>query len=282
VLFYLYGRAAEPRSVVLTQTQLLSFLEALISRNPPLPNDLNAALTNGRLFLFLGFGLHRWYLRILLHVLKVLRPNSRSVVFEFLAEGAAGSPNDAILFYRENFRVDVHHDNVCDFVRELRRRYVGSGSEPSLAEAPDTLLVPAPPPAPKVFICHANEDQQRARDVHDALKGAGLDPWLDKESLRGGDRWDALIESTIKGVDRFVVLNSQALTAKSLKTSYVNKEIKVALRAEDWRFRSFIIPVKIDDAPLLEQLGDYHAVDLTRQEGIRDLNRAIKRQERTA
>jgi len=114
------------------------------------------------------------------------------------------------------------------------------------------------------------------------LKRVGIDPWLDKESLRGGDRWDALIESTIKGVDRFVVLNSRALTAKSLTTSYVNKEIKVALRAEDLRFRRFIIPVKIDDAPLLEQLGDYHAVDLTRQEGMRDLIRAVKRQERTA
>lgn len=276
LLFYLYGHAAEPRSVVLTQTQLLGFLEALISRNPPLPNDLNAALTNGRLFLFLGFGLHRWYLRILLHVLKVLRPSSRSLVFENVEEGTAAVASDAILFYQENFRVDVHYDNVCEFARELHRRYVPPDEEPGDAGT-SPLLAPSPA-AQKIFICHANEDRQRAREIHDALKQTGLEPWLDKESLRGGDRWDALIESTIKGVDRFVVLNSQALQAKSQKTSYVNKEIKVALRAEDWRFKSFIIPVKIDDTPLLEPLDAYHAVDLTEHDGMRDLIRALKRQ----
>jgi len=279
VLFHLYGHAAEPRSVVLTETQLLDFLAALISRNPPLPNDLNEALTNGRLFLFLGFGLRQWYLRILLHVLKVLRHGSRAFAVETLEEETGPSSNDAILFYQENFKVATHHDDVCEFVKELRSRYLPSSAGPGVAAA---VRRPASA-APKVFICHASEDRQRASEIHDALKQAGLDPWLDKETLRGGDRWDALIESTIREVDCFLVLNSRALAAKSQGASYVNKEIKVALRAEDWRLvRHFIIPLKIDDAPLLEQLGAFHAVDLTRQEGIRDLIRAIKRQERTA
>jgi hypothetical protein len=42
--------------------------------------------------------------------------------------------------------------------------------------------------------------------------------------------------------------------------------------------KHFIIPVKIDDGPLLEQLGGYHAVDLGRPDGMRELVRAIKRQ----
>jgi hypothetical protein len=107
---------------------------------------------------------------------------------------------------------------------------------------------------------------------------AGLAPWLDREALRGGDRWDELIEKTIQGVDYFVVLNSRALAAKSRAASYVNKEIKVARRAEDWRMGSFIIPTRIDGEPLLEPLQQYHAIDLSRPEGLRDLVRAIKRQ----
>lgn len=60
VLFHLYGRVDEASSVILTEMQLLDFLAHLIARDPPLPNDLNEALTNGRLFLFLGFELRQW------------------------------------------------------------------------------------------------------------------------------------------------------------------------------------------------------------------------------
>jgi hypothetical protein len=282
VLFHLYGHAAEPRSVVLAETQLLDFLSALISRNPPLPNDLNATLTNGRLFLFLGFGLEQWYLRILLHVLKVLRRGSRSFAFEPPEGRPGGATDDAVLFYRDNFKVEIEHGDVAGFVAELRRRHAEQAAPaPGGAAGAATAAAAAAPGAAEsrsVFLCHAGEDAARAREVHDALARAGLVPWLDKESLRGGDRWDALIEATIKEVDFVVVLNSRALAAKSRAASYVNKEIKTALRAEDWRMGSFIIPARIDDAPLLEPLAAFHAVDLTRPEGVRDLVRAIKRQ----
>ena len=280
LVFYLYGHVREASSVVLTETQLLDFLAALISKDPPLPSDLNAALTNGKLFLFLGFGLRQWYLRILLHVLKVLRKGSRTFAVEIGADAAAPPPDDTILFYRENFKVDVQSTDVFEFVHELSTRCApAAGSMLQVAPvAGPGESTPLSGRGPKVFICHASEDKDRARGIHDALVGAGFDPWLDKESLRGGDRWDALIESTIKEVDYFVVVNSKALEAKSHAASYVNKEIKVALRAEDWRMGKFIIPVRVDDTPLLSPLTTYHAVDLAEPEGMRNLVRAIKRQ----
>jgi hypothetical protein len=112
MLYHLYGHAAEPPSVVLAETHLLEFLVALISKDPPLPHDVNAALTNDRFFLFLGFGLDRWYLRILLHVLKVLRPGTSSFAVEAPAGGNGNSAADAILFYRDNFRLGIHHGDV--------------------------------------------------------------------------------------------------------------------------------------------------------------------------
>ena len=276
LLFHLYGHVNEPSSVVLTETQLLDFLAALISKDPPLPSDLNAALTNGRLFLFLGFGLRQWYLRILLHVLKVLRKGSRTFAIEIGAEGAPQSQDDSILFYRENYKLDMQSWDVCEFVRELRGRCT-----PRAEFRPIAAAQPAAPVlvrGPKVFICHASEDKDQALGIHGTLTGAGFEPWLDKEALRGGDRWDSLIESTIKEVDYFVVVNSRALKAKSQAASYVNKEIKVALRAEDWRLGKFIIPVTVDDAPLLAELADYHAVNLSEPDGMKNLVRAIKRQ----
>jgi hypothetical protein len=284
VLFHLYGRVSEPASVVLTELQLLDFLARLIAHDPPLPNDLNAALTRGRLFLFLGFGLRQWYLRILFHVLKVLRPDSRGFVIEALeARAAAENPrwDPSIFFYRDNFKMDLVHINPLEFVRELRHRYVDSGG-PARLEA-STLgnlsATPQPTGGATVFICPASEDKEKASQVHEALKRARLEPWLDQQALRGGDRWDDLFASTIEKVDYFVILNSKALAAKSREASYVNKEIKRALQADDMRLVGrFIVPASIDDTPLLEPLARFHAVDLRKPDGLSDLVRAIKRQ----
>lgn len=289
LLFHLYGRVSEPSSVVLTELQLLDFLARLISRDPPLPNDLNAALTHGRLFLFIGFGLKQWYLRVLFHVLKVLRPDSRGFAIETLdADRAPMKPGDvSIFFYRDNFKMDFVRADPLQFVCELRDRYVASGGADRLAANGMTGGSGAGGARANggatVFICHASEDKKKASEVHDALKRARLEPWLDQDALRGGDRWDDLIAATIEKVDYFVVLNSKALAAKSREASYVNKEIKRALQADDLRLVGhFIVPATIDETPLLEPLAKFHAVDLRRPEGMSELVRAIKRQVGTA
>ncbi len=278
LLYYLYGRVAEPDSLVLTETQLLDYLTKLISKNPALPHDVKAALSNGRLFLFLGFGLTRWYLRILLHVLKVLHRRGRAFAIENLEKEAVGQPlQDNILFYKD-FKLDIYCQDVLEFVNELRKRY-GPGA-PGPNSGSGTAPAPLPSEEPTVFICHAGENSDEARRIHDALKKNGIQPWLDKETLRGGDEWDAMIESTIGEVDYFVILNSRALKAKTLEKSYVNKEINVAIRFADWRTeKKFIIPVLLDDTPPLKLIAKYQAVDLARPDGTRDLVRAIKREE---
>lgn len=286
LLFHLYGRVTEPSSVVLTELQLLDFLSRVISRDPPLPNDLNAALTHGRLFLFLGFGLRHWYLRILFHVLKVLRPDSRGFAIEGLEAAAAPEAptrDPVVFFYRDNFKTDLVRLDPAEFVKELRARYVASGGPARIEAARSAKEAPAPAPqaagGSTVFICHAHEDRDHATQVHDALKRARLEPWLDQEALRGGDRWDDLIEKTIEKVDYFVVLNSKALAEKSRESSYVNKEIRRALKAEEMRLVGrFIVPASIDDTPLLEPLARFQSVDLRGPDGLNELVRAIKRQ----
>jgi hypothetical protein len=276
VLYHLHGHVRDPSSLVLTETQLLDYLVALIAKAPPLPNDLSGMLAKGRLFLFLGFGLRQWYLRILLHVLKILKGSSRTFALETLAETGDGPFDDTVLFYRDNFRFDIHRLDVVEFVSELRDRF---GAAKISVESQRTPLASPTRAAqrPTVFICHASEDAAKALEVHQILEEIGAEPWVDKRSLRGGDGWDSLIESEIRNVDYFVVLNSEALVTKSLKKSYVNKEIKVALRAADLFAETFIIPIIIDNTPLRSEIQEYHAVDLRHENGRRDLIRAIKR-----
>lgn len=282
LLYYLYGRGSEPDSVVLSNTQLLDFLARLIAKDPPLPKYVDARLTTGRVFLFLGFGLRHWYLRILLHVLKVLRKGTISYAIETLDSQNEKPWKDTILFYRDNFKVGIHQEDVVAFVKTLRGKYVpppkpagdGTAADPSTATPVD-----AGPDGPTVFICHASENKDVAEEVHEALERAGLQPWLDKEDLRGGDRWDAVIESTIEEASYFVVLNSHELLAKTQdpRGAYVNREIKAALDGTRERFTKFIFPVRIDDAPLFEPLRDFQAIDLRTQD-VREIVRAIKRE----
>ena len=134
-----------------------------------------------------------------------------------------------------------------------------------------------PEDAPKVFICHASEDKNAAASLHRELEAAGLRPWLDKENLRGGDDWNQMIKKTIDNVDYFLVLQSHTLTKKH--AGYVIREINCALdRKQEFRKGvRFIIPVKIDDSPLLEELKGIQAFDLTHESNINQLTDAITR-----
>ena len=115
----------------------------------------------------------------------------------------------SIFFFRDNFKMDLVRLDLPAFVRELRGRFADSGGPERLERARSPLDAPASAATsrgPSVFICHASEDKDKASQVNDALKRARLDPWLDQQALRGGDRWDDLIAATIEKVDYFVIL----------------------------------------------------------------------------
>jgi hypothetical protein len=101
---------------------------------------------------------------------------------------------------------------------------------------------------------------------------------LDKENLRGGDEWDRKIRDTIKQIDYFVVLQSQALVNKTI--GYVNREINIALdRQEEFQRGTtrFVIPVKIESCPLRQDLKHLQTIDLTDETNIKMLIDTIQR-----
>ena len=131
--------------------------------------------------------------------------------------------------------------------------------------------------APEVFICHSSIDKEFAASLYQEFNAAGLKPWLDKENLRGGDDWNLKIKETLGNVDYFVVLQSQALAKQH--RGYVIKEINWALekKTEFRRGVRFIIPVKIDDSPLLEELKDIQTIDLTDRKNVSQVIDTITR-----
>jgi TIR domain len=58
---------------------------------------------------------------------------------------------------------------------------------------------------PKVFLCHAKEDERRIQKIYRYLKRRGLEAWFDKANLKTGDVWKEEIYQAIERTDFFLV-----------------------------------------------------------------------------
>jgi hypothetical protein len=261
LIYHLYGSFDAPDSLVITENDQLEFLKAVVAECPKLPADLTN-LFSGKNYLFLGFGLGNYHLRVLLHVLN-LSQSAKSFALENTPvleaqEDFAERFNDSVFFYGElgYHSLKLLDIGLEDFIQELHRRWEerhpgGSFDSPGNRPAGATQ---AEPEAPSVFISYVKEDEERAKELFARLREAGLNPWIDTDGLRFGARWNDSLEDTItKDVDYFVVLQSRALSDRV--ESYVHKEVKLALERQDLRAGRYIFPVQIDeDAERLEAL----------------------------
>ncbi len=279
LVYNLYGHIDVPRSLVVTETDVLDFLSAVISKNPELPSDLRSHLRDGtKNFLLLGFGLTRWYLRILLHILKVNKRDTRSFALEHMPSEDQALLQETILFMNRGLKINSYNSELATFVEELSARVAEKGLAPGTRLATGATPVTSPESsAPKVFVSYASEDEVQATKLCDQLRGAGFAPWFDGDALRGGDRWDDVIQQALDEVDYVVVVQSAALAAKTF--SYVNQEIDLALKRQRFASRGirYVIPVRIDESPLLDELKHLQTIDLAGGAGFKQLESAILR-----
>ncbi|UCH92613.1 MAG: toll/interleukin-1 receptor domain-containing protein [Candidatus Aminicenantes bacterium] len=271
LVFYLYGKLEEPKSLLLTENDLLDFLVSLISEKPPLPKNIVSQLRNKeKSFLFLGFGFRHWYLRILLHVLQGQSKESPSFAMEQFEPKYEDLLRQTVVFFQKSgFKIHIFEYELRNFAKELVEKYYQAAK----------ICIPRIKhmDTPEVFISHASENKDAAYSLYKKLEDAGLIPWLDKENLRGGEEWEKEIKKTIKNVDYVLVLLSKALASEH--ESYVFKEINHAMERKKG-FRQgirFIIPVRIDDCPLLEELEGLQTVDLRDGSKIDELIKIIQR-----
>jgi TolB-like protein/tetratricopeptide (TPR) repeat protein len=108
---------------------------------------------------------------------------------------------------------------------------------------------PSSTPTGAVFLSYASEDVSAADRIAAALRAAGIEVWIDKSELRGGDAWDQSIRKQIKACALFIPIISRH--AHDRIEGYFRLEWKLAvdrshLIAPD---QAFLIPVAIDDTP---------------------------------
>ncbi len=257
----LYGSFDAPDSLVITMNDQLEFLRAVVAECPRLPADLTNFISDKN-FLFLGFGLGNYHLRVLLHVLDVCK-STKSFAVENTPVTEEQSDfaekfNESVLFYGElgYNTLKLLDIGLAEFVQELHRRWQQKhpGGRFDATARQVTGGVETDADAPSVFISYVKEDEERAKQLVARLREECLNPWMDIDGLRFGTRWNDTLEDTItKEVDYFVVLQSRALSDRV--ESYVHKEVKLALERQDLRAGRFIFPVQLDeDTERLEAL----------------------------
>lgn len=271
VVYNLYGSCEDDTSLVLSENDLLKFLIKVVTREPPLPDFIRARFSDrGVSFLFLGFGFRHWYMRILLHVLEAHSHENPSLAMEDARFFSHPEREQLVVFFEREHRIYFRQEGWASFAMELLRRYEASGPPPS--PPPNDL----PPDAPRVFLCHDSRDKGRVEDLGRELQARDIAVWLDKQNLRGGDDWERLIPSVIKGqVDYVVVVQSASMVAR--KESYLYAEIKAA-RHRQKNFAEgarFLVPAHLQAECLLNELSHLQSVDLTKPDGIQKLAQTI-------
>jgi NAD-dependent SIR2 family protein deacetylase len=146
VVYKMHGSMDDPTSMICTEDHVVQFLARLIHEEPPLPNSIKELFEN-RSFLFIGYGLRDWNVRVMIRSMRWRNPVGwiKSFAIQRKPENVefAADWESAVLYWNNRENIQCFDEDALDFVQELGRRYTLSPVKP-----PDTL--PAiPPPEPR-------------------------------------------------------------------------------------------------------------------------------------
>ena len=122
------------------------------------------------------------------------------------------------------------------------------------------------------FISYSSKDDEFARRLHERMRAAKLRVWFAPEDMQGGKKIIEQIDRAIQVNDRLLLV----LSEESMKSGWVQREIKRARRTERVENRQKLFPIRLvsidrihdwrcDDADsgedLAEKIREYHIPD---------------------
>src|SRR5262249_4639030 len=97
----------------------------------------------------------------------------------------------------------------------------------------------------RVFLAHSSGDKAYVRAIHQLLRLAGFDPWLDEEQLVAGQNWESEIEKAVERADAIAIFLSERAVNKA---GYLHKELALALKAAERQPEGALyrVPIRLD------------------------------------
>lgn len=279
LVYYLFGHHEDTTSLVLTEGDLIEFLVSITRSAPPVPDQVRSLLADAAAsFLFLGFGFHNWYLRVLLKVMNVYGHRSKAIAFEDKQFFDHPERERAFVFFTGERHIDFRQLPWEALAQQLRETY--SATTPGKIEATSVREAPSPS-APKAFISYASEDIEAVEKLAQELEMRGIGVWQDKQDLRVGDNWNqVLLDVITKKVDYVIVVQTPAMLSQS--EGVFIEEIQAAQRrqARQSEFEGqklrFLLPVKIGACEPLSDLSSLQVIDVSQPAGIDSLVASIQ------
>jgi TIR domain len=126
----------------------------------------------------------------------------------------------------------------------------------------------------KVFLCHAHADSTAVLALYNRLTRDGVDAWLDKEKLIGGQDWEYEIRRAVRESDVVIVCLSKQFAQKGFR----QYEVRIALEEANLQAEGeiFIIPARLEEYNVPQSLRRWHWVDLFEENGYERLLRALR------
>jgi hypothetical protein len=94
------------------------------------------------------------------------------------------------------------------------------------------------------FVSYSAKDKRFAEQIYNDLQDVGVRCWLDAKDLKVGDSLGVEMKRAIQATDKVLLV----LSAESIKSRWVRKEIELALEKEPKSNKTILFPIRIDDA----------------------------------
>lgn len=117
------------------------------------------------------------------------------------------------------------------------------------------------------FISYSSKDEEFAKRLHSRLRDDRVRVWFAPEDLKIGDKFRVAIDEAIRAYDKLMVV----LSAASVQSDWVEKEVEAAMEKERKEKRTVLFPLRLDDAVMDVSAG--WAADIRRTRYIGDFTR---------
>lgn len=127
---------------------------------------------------------------------------------------------------------------------------------------------------PQIFLIYTREDVKKVEALYQKLLDVGFKPWMDTRDILPGEIWKRSIERAIRHSDILLVYLSENSVNKR---GYFQQEIRMALDIfrEMLNRDIYLIPVRLEDSEVPEELSDFQWVNLFEEDGWTRLVKAI-------
>lgn len=284
IIYHLFGHHDEAKSLVLTEGDLIEFIVAIVRGTPAVPDQVRSILADASAsFLFIGFGFHNWYLRVLLQVLNVYGHQSKAIAFEDSQFFDHPERQQVVGFFSGDRMIEFRPLHWETFARQLSDAYESSGrKKPATSHTTGATSTVTSPndKRPLAFISYASENRDRVEQLMTTLQAHGIDVWQDRQDLRAGQDWNRNLTRVIRNVVDYVIVvqTGEMLTQTE---GVFHEEISQALQrqARMAEFQGdklrFVIPVRCGDCGMLSDLSHLHVIDIDTPEGEEALASSI-------